>query len=244
MELRDNPRTNPVVSTKRLYRAYSWPRASAPAGMYATWPGRVIAGTSDGSGDRSCDILALMSFSRAQDVALVREIEAASSLFRHGFAILAEYRFALRDAEPVFACLAAGVEKLLKLSFGLATIDDGNPWPTAATMKNVGHRIVALDATVRGLLVQRRARSTAPGLIAELLERTDGHLGIGQMLGTLERYADQGRFYTTSTCSAIAHKGARLRTSCGKSSTRASRRPIPRSSSNLPGQSTSRRVDR
>jgi hypothetical protein len=149
-----------------------------------------------------------MSFSRAQEVALVREIDAASSLFRHGFAILAEYRFALRDAEAVFACLAGGVEKLLKLSFGLATIDDGNPWPTAATMKNVGHRIVALDATVRGLLVQRRARSTAPGLIAELLERTDGHLGIGQMLGTLERYADQGRFYNLDLLGDRAQGGA------------------------------------
>jgi hypothetical protein len=52
-----------------------------------------------------------MSFSRAQDVALVREIDAASSLLRHGFAMLAEYRFALRDAEPVFDCLAGGAEK-------------------------------------------------------------------------------------------------------------------------------------
>ncbi|MEA2496532.1 MAG: hypothetical protein QOJ29_4443 [Thermoleophilaceae bacterium] len=86
-------------------------RASAPAGMDATGPGRVITGRSDGSRDRRCDILASMSFSRAQDVALVREIDAASSLLRHGFAMLAEYRFALRDAEPVFDCLAGGAEK-------------------------------------------------------------------------------------------------------------------------------------
>jgi hypothetical protein len=136
-----------------------------------------------------------MTFQHAESSALSREVDAAASLFRHGFAILAEYRFAARDAEPVFACLAGGAEKLLKLSFGLAHVDDGGSWPSKATMQDAGHKIVELDTIVRDIVIARRARSTVPGLIAELLERTDRHPGVVQVLATLERYAVAGRFY-------------------------------------------------
>ncbi len=136
-----------------------------------------------------------VSFTVEESVALSREIDAASSLLRHGFRILGEYRFASRDAEPLFACLAGGAEKLLKLLFGLVTVDEGGAWPSKATMQDAGHRIVELDATVRGLLVERQGKSTAPGLVAPLLEMTDGHAGVVQILATLERYAVKGRFY-------------------------------------------------
>lgn len=136
-----------------------------------------------------------MGFSQEESAALSREIDAAASLLRHGFTILSDYRFASRDAEPLFASLAGGTEKLLKLTYGLMTVDDGGEWPSKATMKNAGHKIVELDATVRRLLVERHRRSSAPGLIARLLERTDGHPGVSQILATLERYAVNGRFY-------------------------------------------------
>jgi hypothetical protein len=147
------------------------------------------------TGWSGCDIVDWMSFGRAEEVALSQEIDAASSLFRHGFAILADYRFASRDAVPVFACLAGGAEKLLKLTFGLVTVDAGGGWPSKATMQNAGHKIVDLNTTVRELLVARQDRSTAPGLVAELLEATGRHSGAVQVLATLERYAVDGRFY-------------------------------------------------
>jgi hypothetical protein len=136
-----------------------------------------------------------MNFTREEWAALSREIDAASSLMRHGFAILGGYRFASRDDEPLFACRAGGTEKLLKLTFGLVTVDEGDPWPTKATMRDAGHKIVELDRTVRSLLIRRQQTSTAPGLIARLLEMTDGHPGVGLTLATLERYAVNGRFY-------------------------------------------------
>lgn len=132
---------------------------------------------------------------RQINAALAREIDAASSLLRHGLGILAEYNFASRDAEPLFACLAGGAEKLLKLTFGLAEVDEGREWPSRATMKHAGHRIVELDTTVRTLIGERAGRSTVPGLIRELLLMSDGHPGVVQVLGALERYAVDGRFY-------------------------------------------------
>jgi hypothetical protein len=137
-----------------------------------------------------------VDLSREQWPALSREIDAAASLLRHGFAILAEYRFAARDAEPLFACLAGGVEKLLKLTVGVAALDDGDAWPSKATMKKrVGHKIVELDSTVRDMIAGRQERSSAPGLIAQLLTLTDRHAGVVRVLATLERYAVDGRFY-------------------------------------------------
>jgi len=130
-----------------------------------------------------------------QTAALSQEIDAASSLMRHGLAILTEYRFAARDAEPVLACLAGGAEKLLKLTYGLMCIDDGCQWPSKAAMRNAGHRIVDLDDTVRGMIDERRGRGSAPGLITRLLDLSEGHPGINQVLATLERYAVAGRFY-------------------------------------------------
>jgi hypothetical protein len=131
----------------------------------------------------------------AQLAALSHEIDATSTLFRHGYAILREYRFAARDAEAVFVCLAGGAEKLLKLSVGLTALEDGRGWPAQAAMKNAGHRITQLDETVRSLIVARRERSSVPGLITKLLDMTDGHGGVIVLLQTLERYAVQGRFY-------------------------------------------------
>lgn len=140
-----------------------------------------------------------------ESAALSREIDAASSLLRHGFQILTTYRFASRDAEPVFACLAGGTEKVLKLTVGLVALDDGDPWPSQATMKAAGHKIVELNATVRAIISTRRERSTAPGIIDELLERTDGHPGVIQMLRALERYAVDGRFYNLDLLGGREH---------------------------------------
>jgi hypothetical protein len=109
--------------------------------------------------------------------------------------MLHDYRFASRDAEAVFACLSGGVEKLLKLTMGVISLDEGQPWQSKATMRRAGHRIVDLDDSVRALIAERVDHSSAPGLIRRLLEVTDGHTGIVQVLATLERYADSGRFH-------------------------------------------------
>lgn len=130
-----------------------------------------------------------------QRIALSDEIDATSTLFRHGFALLRGYEFASRDAEAVFVCLAGGVEKLLKLSIGLVALDDQRAWPAQATMRLAGHRISELDASVRESIARRTDRSTAPGSVADLLEVANANPGISQILQTMERYAVNGRFY-------------------------------------------------
>lgn len=148
-----------------------------------------------------------MPLDRDQGVALSYEIDATGTLFRHGLSILAEYRFAASDAEAVFVCFAGGTEKLLKLTYGLLAIDDGDEWPPQATMKDAGHRITELDRHVRTALAERVDRSTAPGLIAKLLDWTAGDPGIAQILATLERYATNGRFYNLDRLGGVEQPG-------------------------------------
>jgi hypothetical protein len=191
---------------------------------------------SEGKHEPLTDMVSSVDLGPERVAALSREIDAASALMRHGFAILDDYRFASRDAEPLFACLAGGTEKLLKLTFGLVTLDDGGSWPTKATMQNAGHKIVELDATVRGLLVKRQRRSTAPGLIARLLEMVDGHPGVVLTLATLERYAVNGRFYNLDL---LGGRARHLLRSCGSILSWTSSRPTPRCWRRLPTGSTS-----
>lgn len=128
--------------------------------------------------------------------ALSHEVDAVSALFRHGFAILSEYRFASRDAEPVFVCLAGGCEKLLKLTIGLHELGLGRPWPSQRVMKNQwGHKIMRLDEHVREIINSNSRRSTAPGHIEELLNRVATDTIVPQVIATVSRYAEQGRFY-------------------------------------------------
>ena len=127
--------------------------------------------------------------------ALSDEVDAASSLFHHGFRILRGYKFATRDADPLFVCLAGGSEKLLKLTLGLHKMEANGSWPSASIMQAFGHKITVLDSEARLLIRNRRTESTAPGYVQQLLDQVARDPYIEQILGALERYAVRGRFY-------------------------------------------------
>lgn len=72
-------------------------------------------------------------------------------------------------------------------------------------MKAAGHRIVELDQSARREIASNTGRSTAPGLIRQLLEASDGHPGVTLVLITLERYAVNGRFYNLDLLGGHEH---------------------------------------
>jgi hypothetical protein len=127
--------------------------------------------------------------------ALSEEVDAAAALLNHGFRILTGYRFAVHDADPLFVCLAGGVEKLLKLTLGLHGLEINNRWPSAREMQAVGHAITELEERVRLVIRDRISLSTAPGYIRMLLDDVTADRYIDFALKTLERYAVRGRFY-------------------------------------------------
>jgi hypothetical protein len=140
---------------------------------------------------------------REQEVALTYEVEALSTLFRHGFAALRSYQFALRDAEVIFACLSSGCEKLLKLTYGLLVLDETGSWPERKAMKKIGHGISTLNNEVCERIMNRQGLSTAPGLIVKLHETSRPNPGVNLLLDTFDRYASGGRFHNLDVLSSL-----------------------------------------
>jgi hypothetical protein len=128
--------------------------------------------------------------------ALSKELDAAASLLAHGVRILQIDGYSVLDAPAVLACLATGVEKLLKLTIGMVAIEETGIWPNQTKMKvDYRHAILNLDRDARAALTKRIDESTAPGYIHELLDSVNNDAVLALVLQTLDNYARKGRFY-------------------------------------------------
>jgi hypothetical protein len=95
-------------------------------------------------------------------LALIRESNDAAALFSHGLDALHAMRHDVTDAVAVMSLLALGAEKMLKLTIGLASRDQGKGWPTTDYMRRtIGHRVLKADQIARPLLDSRPATALA-----------------------------------------------------------------------------------
>lgn len=139
----------------------------------------------------------------AQYAALAREADDAAGTFSHGLALLRRLHTSARDSAAVFALLAIGAEKMLKLAIGLTAIEDSGPWPSKHHMQNqLGHRIALLDRTARHNLTRRHSHGTAPGHMSSTLHTLDNDALLSPMLAALDSYATGGRFFNLDTLAA------------------------------------------
>jgi hypothetical protein len=130
-------------------------------------------------------------------VYLIHEQEASVSCLRHGLNILLDYRFAANDAEPLLVLLATGVEKLLKLTYGLMKETETGVWPTRQQMGSGGwgHDVARLDANCRTLIRSGASRAACPHYIIGLVDKLNADPYVNAWLATLTRYATAGRFF-------------------------------------------------
>lgn len=129
-------------------------------------------------------------------VALSYEIDAAANLLRRSLGMIHEFRSVGLDADPLLACLAIGVEKVTKLTLGLAAVEDNGSWPDKNTMQNqYGHRVAVLDRRCREYMARNVDRASAAPYIHQLLSNLQSDARIGLVLTTLDRYGTVGRFY-------------------------------------------------
>ena len=88
---------------------------------------------------------------------LLYEVESAASLLSGGVTLLWRADAGQHEPSPIFATLAAGAEKLLKLSIGLLAVTETGEWPPLGDMQRRGHGILAMHVeTLNGL--RRRLR--------------------------------------------------------------------------------------
>lgn len=132
--------------------------------------------------------------------ALMSEVDGTAALLRHSLNLLRTFGCATHDAEPLLVCLAAGTEKLTKLTYGLAMADSGGQWPSQKVMRTeFGHDINRLDRVCRDLLAERTPMSSAPGYLATLLAEVEADPLIPLVLTTVTDYGQQGRFHNLDT---------------------------------------------
>ena len=132
------------------------------------------------------------------------ELTATKQLLDHADLLLGDVRFIDRDSHIVTAVLAAGAEKMLKLSYGLLITHVEGSWPGKA-IKNYSHRIGDLDAECRRLLLAREGQATNPGAAIEAREAVAGDPWLSRILAIVHRYADAGRFFNLDFLSGVEH---------------------------------------
>lgn len=104
--------------------------------------------------------------------------------------------FADTTRDPSLTMLSIGVEKLLKVSLGLAILDETGSWPNAQTMKSeFRHGLKLMDANLRTRLRDGVKGKEYEQYIAGLLRTLDDDPVWPAVLEALDCYGRSGRFY-------------------------------------------------
>jgi hypothetical protein len=128
--------------------------------------------------------------------ALAREIDSTFSLLSAADRNIQQLQSLSDDIDPLMACLAAGVERLLKLVHGLATVETTGCWPSKKEMQHtLNHKISDLDRIGRGHIVAGLEQSVHRVYVEGLLTKADGQPVLHALLDVLTRYASGGRFH-------------------------------------------------
>ena len=120
-------------------------------------------------------------------IILPTETHAVSDLLTDSLALLAQHP-GPGNAEAFFACLAIGMQKLLKLSLGLDGVQRHGGWPSRAMMRDrYGHDIQAMDTEVRQIIRDHADRNQ--GHVPSILDGLDSDPLIGQLIEAVTQYA-------------------------------------------------------
>lgn len=138
--------------------------------------------------------MSLQDLPRTARLVLSQEVDEAANLIAASIRSLEHLRLVDLDHAAVLALLAIGAEKMLKLSIGMRQLDDGGTWPSIRTMKQFGHGISDLDASVVNVYEARLTRTTAPGYLAQLIADWRGDTVGHAMLAAASTWGSSGRF--------------------------------------------------
>jgi hypothetical protein len=128
----------------------------------------------------------------------VYEVDAAANLLGTGIQLVLAQGISVHDPSSMFATLATGAEKLLKLSFGLMSLDDNGAWPSVDTMRGkYRHAIVSMHrVTLEGM---RSRAASAPQFLIEQVDTVDNDVRSSRIITCLDDYAKRGRFHDLDT---------------------------------------------
>jgi len=129
-----------------------------------------------------------------QAVLVTMEVESSVNLLRDGRTALRTMTFALREADTTFTLLSLGVEKLLKLSVGLAALEETGNWP-GRKLRGYLHKVVELDSDVRELMTAGVGRISQPAYLERAVLALEADTVWPNIREGLDRYGSGGRYH-------------------------------------------------
>jgi len=131
---------------------------------------------------------------RDQQLALIFETGSVQALLRHGVNQLLEVRYINADIDPVLTTLSIGVEKLMKLTWGLLEVAAGRSWPSRTVMQEQGHGVKFLNELI-GPYLGAAVGPPAQPWVQGLRDGVDSDPYWALILSALDTYGRSGRFY-------------------------------------------------
>ncbi|GGL06883.1 hypothetical protein GCM10007382_28650 [Salinibacterium xinjiangense] len=124
--------------------------------------------------------------------ALIGEMTSTRNLLGYGVKVLRGARFIETTRDPIMTMLSIGVEKLLKLTVGVISLDETETWSSKPRMMSYGHGIVSLFDHV---MEEIRARTlNSSDYVRGLVAGVDADPVLRPLLAALDRYGRAGRF--------------------------------------------------
>ena len=125
-------------------------------------------------------------------LALIAEMTSTRNLLAYGLRVIRADALTENNRDPILTMLSIGVEKLYKLTLGLAALDREGSWPNAAKAKAWGHKLVPMYEAVMSEL-RSRTSDKSPyvcGLVAEV----EADPVVPPFITSLDMYGSNGRF--------------------------------------------------
>lgn len=138
------------------------------------------------------------ALSMRQGYAILEESASVRNLMRASINAIRTMGYVRLDGDPAFAVGSLGVEKLMKLILGCASIADSGAWPTERKLQRWGHDIEKLYRRVAALVDDGVGRTTAKGYSAGLADRVAKSDILPLVFATFSRYGKEGRFHHLS----------------------------------------------
>lgn len=137
--------------------------------------------------------MAIVGLDREQSFALLAEMTSTRNLLAYGVRVIRTAAFIETTRDPIFTMLSIGVEKLYKLTLGLAALDRDGKWPTKAEMMVSGHKLGEMHPIVFAELRARTANKSE--YVRGLLAQVEADPVIPPTIAALDAYGRSGRFY-------------------------------------------------
>jgi hypothetical protein len=137
--------------------------------------------------------VAIVGLGREQGFALIAEMTSTRNLLSYGVLVIRTGAFIDTTRDPILTMLSIGVEKLYKLTLGLAALDREGKWPTKTEMQKRSHQLVPMHKEVWDELRTRTASKSQ--YVRGLLYEVDADPVVVPVIAALDMYGQRGRFY-------------------------------------------------